>query len=50
MQFRRAGQQGPKRTLTAAPKRLIIVTRYNTEQVKYYNYTRLTALCPGLAG
>jgi len=37
IQFRRAEQQGPTRTLTAAPKRLIkqLLGIYSTAQVKY---------------
>jgi len=40
--FRRAGQQGPTRTLTAALKRVIkqLLGTYSIEQVKYYKQTR----------
>jgi len=36
--FRRAGQQGPTRTVTAALKRVIkqLLDTYSTTQVKYY--------------
>ena len=38
IQFRRAGQQGPTRTLTAVLTRLIkqLLGTYSTSQVKYY--------------
>ena len=40
--FRRAGQQGPTRTLTAALKHSIkqLMGTYSTRQIKYYNQTR----------
>ena len=42
MQFRRAGQQGPTRTLTGALKHSIkqLMGTYSTRQIKYYNQTR----------
>jgi len=42
IQFRRAGQQGPTRTLTAALKRVIkqLLCTYSITQVKYYKKTR----------
>jgi len=40
--FRRAGQRGPTRTLTAALKRVIkqLLGTYSIEQVKYYKHAR----------
>jgi len=42
LQFRRAGQQGPTRKLTAALRRLLkqLLGTYSTTQVKYYKQTR----------
>ena len=42
IQFRRAGQQGPTRTLTGALKRLIkqLLGTYSTTEVKYCKQTR----------
>ena len=44
IQLRRAGQQGPTRTLTAALKRVDLIKQllgtYSTTQVKYYIQTR----------
>jgi len=42
IQFRRAGQQGPTRTLTAALKRLIkqLLGTYSITRVKYCKQTR----------
>ena len=42
MQLRRAGQQGPTRTLTADLKRLVkqLMGTYFITQVKYYKQTR----------
>jgi len=46
MQLRRAGPQGPTRTITAAFKRLIkqLLGTYSTIQVKYYKQKKTKKL------